>query len=247
MAPVIDRRAALLGGAALGLMATPARAAARTDPEIKDDWPWIARYSEENRKIQDSDTPVRIVFMGDSLTENWKKLDPSFFREGRICRGISGQTTPQMVLRMASDVVALKPKLVHILAGTNDIAGNTGPMTNEMTMANIRAMAAIARDAGIGVILGAVPPAAAFPWRPEVRPAATIIALNQLLKGFAQEKGFGWIDYHAAFDDGNGGMVSGYARDGVHPVLAGYKIMEGLAVPTITRLLKKRSKTRTCR
>ena len=251
MPPIINRRAALLGGAALGLISASAKAAPRSDAEMKEDWPWLQRYTDENQQVLAADTPTEIVFLGDSITENWKKIDSAFFRTGWLCRGISGQTSPQMVLRMASDVIALKPKLVHILAGTNDVAGNTGPMTVEMTLANVRAMAAIANDAGIGVILGAVPPAAAFGWKPDVRPAAKIIALNQLLKGFAQERRFGWIDYHAAFDDGNGGMAGGYSKDGVHPVLAGYKIMEELAVPKISKLLKEQprqhGKTRNCR
>ena len=251
MPPIINRRAALLGSAALGLMAASAKAAPRTDAEMREDWAWLARYADENHKVLAAGLPIEIVFIGDSITENWKKLDPSFFRPGWLCRGISGQTSPQMVLRMASDVIALKPKLVHILAGTNDIAGNTGPMTVEMTMANIRAMAAIAKDAGIGVSLAAVPPAAAFGWRPEVRPAATIIELNRLLKNFAKEKGFGWIDYHAALDDGNGGLIGDYSKDGVHPLISGYKVMEELAIPKISKMLKgqlrRHGKTRICR
>lgn len=244
MLPMIDRRAVLFGSAALGLMATAtaANAAPRTDVEIKNDWPWIARYAEENQQILSSNAPVHIVFMGDSITENWKKRDPSFFREGWVCRGISGQTSPQMVLRMASDVVALKPKLVHIMAGTNDIAGNTGPMTTEMTMANVRGMAAIAKDADIAVVVGSVLPAASFGWRPDVRPAKKIIELNSLLKSFALENKHGWIDYHATLDDGSGGPSDGYTNDGVHPVLAGYKVMEELAVPKILQMLNKTSR-----
>jgi lysophospholipase L1-like esterase len=237
----IDRRAVLLGSAALGLMAVTSQAAPRTEAQIKDDWAWLGRYADENQQVLKADIPVEIVFLGDSITENWKKLNPAFFRPGWICRGISGQTTPQMVLRMASDVVALKPKLVHILAGTNDIAGNTGSMTIEMTMANVRAMAAIAKDVGIGVIVGSVPPAAQFGWRPEVRPAIKIIELNRSLKAFAQEKGFGWIDYHAALDDGTGGLGSVHSKDGVHPNPAGYKVMEDQAMPTIVRMIKKPS------
>lgn len=244
MRPMIDRRAVLFGSAALGLTATArvANAAPRTDVEIKDDWPWIARYAEENQRVLSSGAPVHVVFMGDSITENWKKRDPSFFREGWICRGISGQTSPQMVLRMASDVVALKPKLVHIMAGTNDIAGNTGPMKIEMTMANVRGMAAIARDADIAVVVGSVLPAASFNWRPEVRPAERIIELNSQLKAFTQDNKHGWIDYHATLEDGKGGLSDGYTNDGVHPVLAGYKVMEELAVPKILQLLKKTSR-----
>lgn len=251
MPAVIDRRAVLFGSAALGLVAATAQAAPRTEAQIKEDWPWLERYAEENQQILGSGSATEIVFLGDSITENWKKLNPSFFRAGWICRGISGQTTPQMVLRMASDVVALKPKLVHIMAGTNDIAGNTGPMTVEMTMANIRSMAAIATDAGIGVMVAAVPPATSFRWRPEVRPSAKIIELNRLLKSYAQDKKYGWIDYHAALDDGTGGLGRSYSNDGVHPVLAGYKVMEDLAVPSISHALnlltRKSNKVRTCR
>lgn len=235
----INRRAALLGSVALGFFALSARAAPRTDAEIKDDWPWLGRYAPENRAVRDAGEPVDVVFMGDSITENWRKLNPSFFGPGWICRGISGQTTPQMVLRMASDVIALKPTLVHILAGTNDIAGNTGPMTLDMTMANVRAMAALAQYAGIAVILGSVPPAVQFGWRPEVRPAEKIRELNKFLKAYAGERGFGWIDYHAALDDGAGGLAPAHSKDGVHPNPAGYKIMEDLAVPAIRDALRK--------
>lgn len=244
MQSFINRRAALLGSVALGFFALSARAAPRTDDEIKDDWPWIGRYAPENRALYDSGEPVDVVFMGDSITENWKKLNPAFFGKGWVCRGISGQTSPQMVLRMASDVIALKPKLVHILAGTNDIAGNTGPMTLDMTLSNVRAMAAIAQDAGIAVLLGSVPPALQFGWRPGSRPAEKIRDLNKLLKAFAEERGFGWIDYHAALDDGAGGLRSELSKDGVHPNLAGYKIMEDLAVPAIQQSLKKTNRGR---
>ena len=128
----------------------------------------VGYYAEDNAKLLASKAPVDIVFMGDSITEGWMDKRPGFFTRGRIDRGIGGQTTPQMVLRMMSDVVALKPRAVHIMAGTNDIAGNTGPMTAEMTQNNFRAMSDIARRNGIKVMLASVPPAAGFPWAPAI-------------------------------------------------------------------------------
>ncbi len=209
----------------------------RIDAQMKEDWPWLGRYAADNEALLASEIVTDVVFMGDSITEGWKSKSPSFFKPAWICRGISGQTSPQMVLRMAADVVALRPKLVHILAGTNDVAGNTGPMTAEMTIANIRAMMAIAKDAGIKVIVGAIPPASAFYWNPSARPAVKISEINQRLVSLAKTHKIGWIDYHAALEDGAGGTKTAYSADGVHPNVAGYKVMETLAAAVIAKKL----------
>ena len=194
-------------------------------------------YAEDNAKLLASREPVDIVFMGDSITEGWFDKRPSFFTRGRVGRGIGGQTTSQMVLRMMSDVVALKPKAVHIMAGTNDIAGNTGPMAPEMTQNNIRAMSDIARREGIKVLLASIPPAAAFPWRPGLETRRPIAAMNAWLKSFAHQSGATFVDYHQVLDDGTGAMKPGLAYDGVHPTEAGYDAMATVIEPILKRTL----------
>jgi lysophospholipase L1-like esterase len=212
---------------------------------MKDDWPWLGRYKLENRMVAASGVPVTIVFIGDSITEGWATIRPDFFTSGRIGRGIGGQTTPQMVLRMISDVVSNKPTLLHILGGTNDVAENTGPITPEQSIANISMMISIARQSRIKVLLGAIPPAADFWWRPGLEPAEKIQMLNGKLKILAHETGCEWIDYHNALQDGVGGMKAAYSDDGIHPNAAGYEVMEGLVATIITTKLRRmRSKKR---
>jgi lysophospholipase L1-like esterase len=142
-----------------------------------------------------------------------------------------------MLLRMFSDVVALRPKAVHIMAGTNDIAGNTGPMTPEMTQNNIRAMSDIAARHGIKLLLAPIPPAASFPWRPGLETRAPISAINAWLKRFARESGATWVDYWRVLDDGSGAMKPGLAVDGVHPTEAGYDAMAKMVEPILRRML----------
>ncbi|UAK23046.1 SGNH/GDSL hydrolase family protein [Sphingomonas nostoxanthinifaciens] len=201
------------------------------------DFGQICRYHAANAALKASGTPVRVVFMGDSITDNWIGKDASLFAGGLVDRGISGQTTSQMVVRFREDVIALKPKAVHIMAATNDVAGNTGAATMETVQGNIRTMAELARAHGIQVILASVPPAAAFPWSPEKKPAPTIIALNRWLRAYAAENGFAYVDYHAALADANGGMKPGLSSDGVHPVEAGYAIMRPLALAAIAKTI----------
>jgi lysophospholipase L1-like esterase len=203
------------------------------------DFGMIGYYAEENAKLLASREPVDIVFMGDSITEGWMDKRPGFFTRGRIDRGIGGQTTSQMVLRMFSDVVALKPKAVHIMAGTNDIAGNTGPMTPQMTENNIEAMSDIARRHGIKVLLAPIPPAASFPWRPGLETRPRIAELNRWLKRFASESGATWIDYWSVLDDGTGAMKPGLASDGVHPTEAGYDAMATVIEPILRKLFRR--------
>jgi lysophospholipase L1-like esterase len=201
------------------------------------DFPQLAKYRADNARLIASKAPVDVVFMGDSITEGWKDKRPGFFTAGRIDRGISGQTTPQMVLRMMADVVALKPKAVHIMAGTNDIAGNTGPMTAAMSEDNFRMMSDIARMHRIKVLMASIPPAASFPWRPGLETRGRIAELNAWLKRFAAETGATWVDYHPVLDDGTGAMKPAMAYDGVHPTEAGYDAMASVVEPILKRVL----------
>jgi lysophospholipase L1-like esterase len=196
----------------------------------------LERYRQDNERILASGDKVDIVFLGDSITEAWRDKQPAFFKSGRVGRGISGQTTTQMLVRMMPDVVDLKPRAVHIMAGTNDIAGNTGPMTQEMTRDNIRAMAAIARQNGIKVLLASIPPAASFPWREGMPTVQPIAELNAWLKSYAGETGATYIDYHSALTGASGAMKPGLAYDGVHPTQAGYEVMAKVVEPILQRM-----------
>ena len=206
------------------LCALPALATEADDAKM--DWPNLAAYRSAN--AQDG-LPVkgeqRVVFMGDSITEFWTK---SYWNKTRINRGISGQTSPQMLLRFRPDVIALKPKVVVILAGTNDIAGNTGTSTNEMIVDNIASMVDLAKANGIKVVLGSVLPAAGFYWNDAARPAPQIAALNQLLQAYAKRQRLIYVDYYAAMVDERPGLKKAYSEDGVHPNAAGYQVMIAL-------------------
>lgn len=206
------------------------------------DWPQLARYRDENARLLQSKALVEVVFMGDSITEGWKDKRPGFFTNGRVDRGISGQTTPQMVLRMMADVVDLKPRAVHIMAGTNDVAGNTGPMTARMSEDNFRMMSDIARTHGIKVLIASIPPAASFPWRPGLETRRPIAELNRWLKAFAASTGATWVDYWPVLDDGTGAMKPGLASDGVHPTEAGYDAMATVIDPILARTLRHGSR-----
>jgi len=177
-----------------------------------------------------------VVFFGDSITEAWAPLFASQF-PGKpfVGRGISGQTTPQMLARFQQDVVALQPSVVVILAGTNDIAGNTGPMTLEMTEDNLRAMTEMAQRHGIRVVLSSVLPVYDYPWKPGLEPAPKIIALNAWIKRYAAEVGETYLDYHSAMVDARGGLPPSLARDGVHPNEAGYRMMAPLVEAAIAQ------------
>jgi lysophospholipase L1-like esterase len=201
------------------------------------DFGQLCRYAAQNRAAK---PPVRVVFMGDSITDNWINLDPSFFTEGLVDRGVSGQTTPQMLVRFRQDVIALHPQAVHIMAGTNDIAGNTGAATIETVQGNIETMAEIARAHGIKGILASIPPAKAFPWSPAKRPAPQVVAMNAWLKAYARRSGFTYVDYYAAMADAEGGMKAGLSSDGVHPTGQGYAVMRPIAEAAIRATLGKR-------
>jgi len=208
------------------------------DEQMKNDWPWLGRFKEDDLKLgPPAPGEDRVVFMGDSITIGWH-LDQSFPGKPYINRGISGQTTPQMVLRFHQDVIALKPKVVIILAGINDIAGNTGPMTVEQTEDNLAAMAEMAKANHIKVVLCAVLPAFDFPWRPGQTPIPSELAVNAWIQAYAAANGHQFVDYYTAMKDERGGLPASLSHDGVHPLPAGYAVMAPLAEAGIEAALK---------
>ncbi len=200
--------------------------------QLKNDWPGLARFKEADLKLPaPAPGENRVVFMGDSITEGWhfEGSEGTFAGKPYINRGISGQTSPQMLVRFRQDVISLQPKVVVILAGTNDVAGNTGPMTLDETENNLASMADLAIANHIRVVLCSVLPAYDFPWRPGLQPAPKILALNTWIKAYAAEKGYVYVDYHSAMKDQRDGLPPNLSRDGVHPLPAGYAIMAPLA------------------
>jgi len=180
--------------------------------------------------------------MGNSITQQWKELDSLFFQSNPyICRGISGQTTPQMLVRFRQDVIALHPKVVVILAGTNDIAGNTGPSTLEMILDNLSSMTEIAKAKGIKVILCSVLPAYEYPWRKGKEPNIKIPLLNAMIKDYCNKTNTTHLDYFSAMVDDKNGMKTEFTTDGVHCSFAGYKLMEGMVQKEISKVLKTRA------
>ena len=204
------------------------------------DWPYLNRYQTENDKL----SPLklgekRIVFMGDSITELWSVVHPSFFSEkSYINRGIGGQTSPQMLVRFRADVVALNPSVVVLLAGANDIAQNTGPSTLEMIANNIFSMVELATANNIKVILCSVLPAFDFYWRQGLEPAEKIVTLNKMILEYADANDILYLDYYSAMVDEQKGFKSMYSEDGVHPNKAGYEVMVPLAHEAIRLALK---------
>ena len=211
------------------------------------DWNEFAntsRYDKANLELKLHTTAHnRVVFMGNSITEDWLKIRPEFFdNKDYINRGISGQTTPQMLLRFRQDVVDLNPKVVVILAGTNDIAGNSGYISLEAIISTIKSMAEIANANDIKVIISSILPAIDYPWKPGLDPASKIIIINKALKAFSEENNFIYLDYYAAMVDDKGGLkVPEYttANDLVHPNKKGYLVMEKLAEIAIKKALAK--------
>lgn len=204
------------------------------------DWANFKRYEVENKKVE---PPLkhekRVVFMGNSIFEGWIRLRPEFFSgKPYFDRGISGQTTPQMLLRMYDDVIALQPEIMVLKAGINDIAENNAPYNPAHTLDNIKAMVQLARFNKIKVILCSVLPASDFKWRPGLQPGDKVIALNEAIKKFATENKFYYVDLYSAVVDDNKGMKKEYASDGVHPTVEGYKVMEPLLEEAIRKVRK---------
>lgn len=204
------------------------------------DWANLNRFKEENSKLAPPRTcDDRVVFMGNSITQGWIDKVPQFFENRSfINRGIGGQTTPQMLLRFRQDVINLQPKVVVILAGTNDIAGNTGPSTLEMIEDNIRSMTELAHANGIEVVLCSVLPAYEYRWRPEIEnPADKIIELNKRIKKYADTSGAVYCDYFSAMADERNGLPPNLSDDEVHPTIQGYAIMAPIAEKAIAQAL----------
>lgn len=203
------------------------------------DWGELCRYAADNARLRGLPASERqVVFLGDSITEGWGYANPAFFSTGWVNRGISGQTTSQILLRFQSDVAALGPKVVHIMAGTNDIAGNTGTTTYEAVENNIAAMIALAKARGIHVVLAAVPPADNFKWAPELKPVETIAALNTRLKALAAREKIVFVDYAAQLATPAGAMRPELTFDGVHPDAHGYAAMDATARAAIAKALR---------
>lgn len=201
------------------------------------DFPGVCRYRAANAALPPA-TKHRIVFFGDSITERWLILRPGFFAGDRVDRGIGGQTTRQMIGRFRADVIELRPAVVHVLAGINDLAGATGPTSLSEIEGNLASMAELARAHKIKVVLGAVLPARALGGRPGYDPAPDIASLNRWLRAYAAREGFGFVDYNAALDDGSRGLSSANSADGIHPTATGYAIMEPLAERAFARAVR---------
>ena len=217
--------------------------AAQRAKQLHDDWPFLASFHDADAKLEPpAPGETRVVFMGDSITQNWKIEGPNGTFPGKpyINRGISGQTTPQMVLRFHQDVIDLEPKVVVILGGINDIAGNTGPETPEQIEDNLSAMAEMATAHHIRVVLCSVLPAYDIRWSPGLTPAPKVLALNQWIKNYAAANHYVYVDYHSAMKDERDGLPLNLSQDGIHPVPAGYAIMAPLAEAGIQKALGQR-------
>jgi len=203
------------------------------------DWPDLNRFRKQNKSLGlAAEGEQRVVFMGNSITEGWPNADPEYFsKPNYVNRGISGQTTPQMLLRFRADVIDLQPKVVLILAGTNDIAGNTGPMSLEEIRDNIISMSELAKSNGIAVIISSVLPAHDYAWRPGLEPNIKIPKLNAMLKKYAFANEITYLDYFAAMVDNRKGLPIELSEDGVHPTKEGYAIMKPLAEAAIKKAL----------
>lgn len=200
------------------------------------DWAGFGRYAEANKTVK---TPSKVVFMGNSITDGWWPADSTFFiSNGYIDRGISGQTTSEMLVRFRPDVIDLKPKAVVILAGINDIAQNNGYISLEHTFGNIVSMAELAKANRIKVILCSVMPAFDIPWRNGMPAADKVIRLNKMIKDYADANKIPYVDYHSAMKDERNGLPTKYSKDGIHPTLEGYKVMEELVQKVIRKTVK---------
>ncbi len=201
----------------------------------------LDRYAEANAELPaPAKGEKRVVFIGNSITDGWPNAHPDFFKSNNyVGRGISGQTSPQLLSRFRQDVINLKPVAVLINIGTNDVAQNTGPYNEEFTLGNIMSMAELADANGIKVILSSVTPAGEYPWRKEIKDVPQkIMSLNAKIKAYAKEKGFSYIDYFSVMCDENNALKSNLGTDGVHPNEEGYKIMEATAKKVIDKVIK---------
>ena len=220
--PALAQAPASAAGATTAMTETPCTPPRNTDQ----DWPALCHYRDANHAV---DKPPRAVLIGDSITEFWLPTAPALFADGIVDRGVSGQTSTQIMARFYQDVVRLNPHVVQIMCGTNDIAGHTGPSSPEGYANAVLAMIDMARANNIAVVVGSILPAGAFTWRPGYRPAAQIVALNAWLRDLAKQRGLVYADYYSAMADPAGAMKPGLSADGVHPNAAGYALMEPIA------------------
>ena len=212
--------------------------------DFSDDWANLTKYQQENKELPvPAKGEKRVVFLGSSIFERWKVLSSDFFKgKPYINRGISGQISPQLLIRFQQDVINLKPAVVVILAGSNDIAGNTGHTTYESIMNNIISMTELARANKIQAVLCKYLPVFDYPWRKGMQPAQKIIALNKLIEEYAIKKNIVLLDYFTPFANAQNGQKAEFTLDGVHPNLAGYKIMEKVTDEAIAKALLRRNK-----
>ena len=241
----------LLAARTVSLSAQPSEGALRPSPHgnarqqdderLRNDWANLQRYRKANAELgAPAKGEHRAVFLGNSITEGWAQYFPAMFPgKPYVNRGIGGQTTPQMLVRFRQDVVGLKPAVVVILAGTNDIAGNTGPSTLEMIEDNLASMTEIAQRNGIRVVLSSVLPVYDYPWKPGLQPAPKIVALNAWMKEFAARTGATYLDYHTPMADERHGMKPELTTDGVHVNEKGYGLMAPLAERAIAEALRR--------
>lgn len=211
--------------------------------DFSDDWAALSKYQKENDSLSAPNKgEKRVVFLGSSIFEFWKQKDPQYFNNGSyLDRGISGQISPQLLIRFRQDVINLKPKAVIILAGSNDLAGNKGHVSNETVMNNIKSMAELARKNRIKVILCKYLPIYEYPWNKNLKGVADqIISLNNEIVSYAKANRFIILDYWTPLVDGRNGQKAAYTTDGVHPNLAGYKVMEKVTEEAIDKALHRR-------
>ena len=206
----------------------------------QDDWFGFNRYRADNERIVKSGTYPEVVFMGNSITENWTYYHPGFFSSHNYCgRGIGGQTSAQMLMRFTADVINLHPKAVVIMAGTNDVAHNTYWVEPDKVVDNVVAMCLLARANGIVPIISSIPPCAAFRWNPEIKNAAqTIVDINKKLRAYADANSIVYVDYHTALADKQNGFLKHLSDDGCHPNPDTYFIMEELVLKAISEAVK---------
>ena len=223
-------------------LAAALTAVTRNDVRLRD-WAQLARYRDANQRLSPAAGEPRVVFIGDSITDSWteERFGTFFLNKPYIGRGISGQTTPQMLVRFRPDVIDLKPRVVVILAGTNDIAGNTGPMLDEEIEGNIASMAELAKANGIKAVLASITPTSSYHAAPNTapqtsrRPLARIRAVNSWIKDYAAANGHTYLDYYSAMVDAAGMLREEFSADDLHPNAKGYAVMGPLAEAAIQR------------
>ena len=206
----------------------------------KKDWAQFGRYEKANTEVLARDVRPDVVFMGNSITDGWARVDPEFFESNNfVGRGIGGQTSSEMLVRFRRDVIDLNPKCVVILSGTNDIAQNNGYIQSENTLSNIISMCELAKANGIKVILCSITPTSVFGWRREVNPVPLIKELNEMIEAYAKENGIYYLNYHPALTDEKGGIPAKWSNDTCHPNLECYRtIMEPMVCEAINKVLK---------